>query len=70
MGVAEYDPYGPMGTPGRVARPPDVSFGYAHETSALESGASDRKQMAALVAAQLPARWLAGSWREWTRMSR
>ena len=55
MGVAEYDPYGPVVTPGRVARPPDVSFGYAHETSALESGASDMKQMADLVAAQMHA---------------
>ena len=55
MGVAEYDPYGPVATPGRVARPPDVSFGYAHETSALESGASDMKQMADLVAAQMHA---------------
>ena len=55
MGVAEYDPYGPVATPGRVARPPDVSFGYAHDTSALESGASDMKQMADLVAAQMHA---------------
>ena len=55
MGVAEYDPYGPVVTPGRVARPPDVSFGYAHETSAIESGASDMKQMADLVAAQMHA---------------
>ena len=55
MGVAEYDPYGPVVTPGRVARPPDVSFGYAHETSALESSASDMKQMADLVAAQMHA---------------
>ena len=30
-------------------------FGYAHETSALESGASDMKQMADLVAAQMHA---------------